>query len=119
MSAVSYGMLGVFTLQMITAVRAGGDDKAWALRLLTDPIGAVFGTLVGLIIIAAGIFQFYKAYTADFGEAVHYSAMTRPERTGGYWAARLGFSARGVVFTMLGGYLLYAVFDPIRVGRKA
>jgi hypothetical protein len=71
----------------------------------------VFGTLVGLIIIAVGIFQFYKAYTADFGEAVHYSGMTQSERTGGHWAARLGFTSRGVVFTMLGGYLLYAVFD--------
>ena len=55
--------------------------------------------------------QFYKAYTADFGEPMHESRMTQPERTGGHYAARLGFSARGVVFTMTGAYLLYAVFD--------
>ena len=111
-SAVAYTALGVFALQLVTEAHGPrGGGTGWALRLLTDPLGAVLGTLLALIIIAVGVFQFYKAYTADFGEAVHYSAMTRPERTGGHWAARLGFSARGVVFTMLGGYLLYAVFD--------
>ena len=111
-SAVSYGALGVFALQMVTSARgASGGDKSWALRLVTDPLGAVFGTIVGLIIVAVGISQFYKAYAADFGEPMRHGEMTRPERTWGHYAARLGFSARGVVFTMTGAYLLYAVFD--------
>ncbi len=111
-SAVSYGALGVFAFEMVTSARRpGGGNQSWALRLVTEPLGAAFGTLVGLIIVAVGVAQFYKAYTADFGEPMHESRMTRPERTGGHYAARLGFSARGVVFTMTGAYLLYAVFD--------
>jgi hypothetical protein len=111
-SAVSYGALGVFALEIaLSARRQGGSNTGWALRLVTEPVGAVLGTLAGLIIVAVGIAQFYKAYTADFGEPMHESGMTQPERTWGYYAARLGFSARGVIFTMTGAYLLYAVFD--------
>jgi hypothetical protein len=110
-SSVSYGALAVFTLRIVTGVRRTGGDSNWALRLVTEPLGAVVGTLIGLVIVGAGVAQFYKAYTADFGEPMHHSEMTRPERTWGHYAGRLGFSARAVVFTMIGGYLLYAVFD--------
>jgi hypothetical protein len=111
-SAVSYAALGVFAFEMVTSARRpDGADGSWALRLVTEPLGAALGTLIGLIIVGVGVSQFYKAYTADFGEPMHEGQMTKPERTGGHYAARLGFSARGVVFTMTGAFLLYAVFD--------
>jgi Domain of Unknown Function (DUF1206) len=111
-SAVSYGALGVFAFEVATSARRpASGDESWALRLITEPLGAVLGTLVGLVIVAVGVTQFYKAFTADFGEPLHESRMSRPERTWGLYAARLGFCARGVVFTMTGAYLLYAVFD--------
>jgi hypothetical protein len=110
-SSIVYGALAVFTLQLVSGAGASGGGGNWALRLITEPIGAVFGTIVALIIIGVGVEQFRKAYTADFGEPMRESRMTKPERTGGHLAARLGFSARGVVFTMTGAYLLYAVFD--------
>jgi hypothetical protein len=110
-SAISYGALAVFTFQLVTGAGASGGDSNWALRLITEPLGAVVGTIVGLFIVGVGIEQFRKAYTADFGERLRESGMTQPERTGGHIAARLGFGARGVVFTMTGAYLLYAVFD--------
>jgi hypothetical protein len=110
-SAISYGALALFTLEVVLGARRTSGDKNWALRLLTDPLGAVFGTLIGLIILAVAVAQFYKAYTAKFGEAMHRSGMTQTERCWGDYAARLGFSARGLVFALTGGYLLYAVFD--------
>lgn len=110
-SAIVYGTLGVFALQMVTSSRRTGGDQSWALRLVTDPLGAPLGTLIGLIIVSAGVYQFYKAFSGDFGERLRESEMTRPERTWGHYAARFGFSARGVVFTGMGAYLLYAVFD--------
>jgi hypothetical protein len=110
-SAISYGALAVFTFQLVTGAGASGGNTNWALRLITEPLGAVVGTIVGLVIVGVGIEQFRKAYTADFGERLRESRMTEPERTGGHIAARLGFSARGVVFTMTGAWLLYAVFD--------
>jgi Domain of Unknown Function (DUF1206) len=110
-SSIAYGALAVFTFQLITGGRATGGDPNWALRLITEPLGAVAGTIVGLFIVGIGIEQFRKAYTADFGERLREHRMSDPERAGGHVAARLGFSARGVVFVMTGAYLLYAVFD--------
>ena len=110
-SSITYGALAVFTFQLITGGRAKGGDPNWALRLITEPLGAVAGTIVGLFIVGIGIEQFRKAYTADFGERLREHRMSDTERAGGHLAARLGFSARGVVFVMTGAYLLYAVFD--------
>jgi hypothetical protein len=110
-SAISYGALAVFTFQLVIGAGASGGDSNWALRLITEPLGAVLGTIVGLFIVGVGIEQFRKAYTADFGERLREHHMSGPERAGGHIAARLGFSARGVVFVMTGAYLLYAVFD--------
>jgi hypothetical protein len=110
-SSIVYGALAVFTLQLVSGAGRTGGDSNWALRLITEPLGAVVGTIIGLIIVGVGIEQFRKVFTGDFGEPMRYSRMTRSEQTGGELAARLGFGARGVVFTMTGGYLLYAVFD--------
>src|SRR3954451_14476929 len=42
-SAVSYGALAVFTLKTLTAARSSGGDANWAIRLVTEPVGAVLG----------------------------------------------------------------------------
>jgi hypothetical protein len=110
-SAASYGALAVFTVETLTANRASGGDANWALRLITEPVGAVLGTVVALVIIGAGIAQFHHAVTGDFGEPVRESEMSQPERTGRQWAGRVGFTARGIIFCLVGGSLVYAVFD--------
>jgi hypothetical protein len=119
-SSLSYGALAVFTVEMLTASRAPNGDATWALRLVTEPVGAVLGTIVALVILGAAIAQFHDAVTGDFGEPVRQSGMTQPERTVGKWAGRVGFTARGVIFAMVGASLLYAVFDanPGRAARS-
>jgi hypothetical protein len=110
-SAFAYGALAIFTLQTVIGARSEGGSGNWALRMITEPLGAVVGALVGLIIVGAAIEQFRKAITGDFGEHVSHAQMTRPERTWGRYAAHIGFTARGTVFALSGVYLLYAVFD--------
>jgi hypothetical protein len=110
-SSISYGALAVFSIEMLTASRAPNGDTRWAFRLVTEPVGAVLGTVVALVILGAAVAQFQHAVTGDFGEPVRRSGMTESERAGGKWAGRIGFTARGVVFTMVGVSLLYAVFD--------
>jgi hypothetical protein len=109
-SAIAYAALALFALGIVIGDGGGGNPN-WALRLITEPLGAVIGALVGLIIIAVGIDQFRKAITGDFGERLSERRMSWLERSGGRYAARVGFTARGIVFTMTGAYLLYAVFD--------
>lgn len=111
-SSLVHGALAIFTLQIISGARAsGGGNPNWAFRLVTEPLGAVVGFIVAGVMIGVGVEQFRKVFTGDFGEALRTSRMTRPERTGGNWAARLGFASRGVVFTLTGVYLLFAVFQ--------
>lgn len=110
-SSIVHAALAIFTLQLVSGSGASGGNTNWALRLITEPLGAVVGFIVAAVMIGVGVEQFRKVFTGDFGEPLRTSRMTTPERAGGNWAARVGFVARGVVFTMTGGYLLYAVLD--------
>jgi hypothetical protein len=80
----------------------------WTAWLLGKPFGQGLVAIAGLIVIGAGAYQGYKAVTAKFREELRLSEMgTTTER----WVialGRAGYAARGVVFGLLGLFLLYA-----------
>ncbi|HVF28385.1 MAG TPA: DUF1206 domain-containing protein [Pyrinomonadaceae bacterium] len=93
----------------------GGDQtKSWTGWLLSQPFGAWLVGIIGASIIGVGLFQFYKAYSAKFREKFNLHEMSTTEDL---WATRLGrfgLAARGVVFGIVGFFLIQAArtFDP-------
>ncbi len=93
----------------------GGDQtKSWTAWLLSQPFGAWLVGIIGASIIGVGLFQFYKAYSAKFREKFNLHEMSTTEDR---WATRLGrfgLAARGVVFGIVGFFLIQAArtFDP-------
>lgn len=95
----------------------GGSDRAeqgWTASLMAQPFGRWLVALVGAGIIGVGLFQLYKAYTAKFRKELKLAEMSGTEQTWATHSGRLGFAARGVVFGVIGIFLMLAALrsDP-------
>lgn len=83
-----------------------GDRSAesWSAWLLDQPGGTVLLTVVGAVLFAVAAAQGIKAYKARFDEldgdtpAPHYVR----------WVGRLGYSARAVIFAIIGWFVIMA-----------
>ncbi|QIN81645.1 DUF1206 domain-containing protein [Rubrobacter tropicus] len=94
----------------------GGGPDDWTATLLRQPLGRYLTVAAGVGIVAIGLFQFYRAYDAKFMEKLKPGEMGPAERTWTRRAGRLGHAARGVVFCVMGVFLVQAAlrFDPSR-----
>jgi len=81
------------------------DRTAW---LMSQPFGPWLVTLVGLLVISAGVAQFVQAYRASFAQKLREGEMSQKERQLVNLAGRLGYIARGVVFGLTGVFLVVA-----------
>ena len=89
----------------------GGGAQDWTARLMAQPFGRWLVGIVGAIVIAVGLYQFYRAYSAKFKEKLMLSRMSRTEETWATRTGRLGFAARGVVYAMIGWFLIQAALQ--------
>ncbi len=113
-SGVIYGFLGIEAVRIVMGSSSGsgggGEQQAedWTARLLAQPFGQWLVAIVGVIMIGTGLYQGYRAYSAKFKQKLKLNEMSVTEQT---WAVRsgcLGFAARGVVYLLLGGFLIQA-----------
>ncbi len=119
-SAVSYGALVIPTIQYLMNQPSGqskGNPADLSAQLFAQPYGRwlVIGFGIFWTVAAAG--QFYSAYTAHFIQDFRTSTMSVAEFK---WASRIGrfgFAARGVVFGLIGFFVIQSglTMDP----RKA
>jgi hypothetical protein len=115
-SGVVHLGLAWFAARLIlgTESASGGGDQAAQERiawLLSLPVGAWLVALVGAIVVAVGGFQLYKAYRADFHRQLETREMSGPQQRWALQAGRLGAVARGVVFGIIGGFLIVAAIQ--------
>lgn len=114
-SAVTYGLLAVFAVSLIFGWGTGGqgdsDKQEWTARLLALPFGQWLVVGVGLIVVGVGVAHGYKAYTAGFKRHFDMDADTMKKASP---ICRFGLAARGVVFLIVGGFLILAAWysDP-------
>lgn len=111
-SGVLYGALAWEAVQIVTGNAGGGGGETgaehWTAIVMTKPLGVWVIGLIGLGIIAFGIYELYKAYTADLSGRLDLSSMGDAARTWTVRLARFGLAARGVVFGLIGVFLIRA-----------
>jgi hypothetical protein len=94
----------------------GGGDSAdhWTAVLMRQPAGRWLVAAVGLGIMAYGAYALYRAYAVKLDRQLDLSRMGPEARTWAVRAGRAGIAARGVVFLVMGFFLLRAAlqFDP-------
>ncbi len=117
---VGYAVLGVVYVGFaLTAVRllmgsgvAGGDaTQDWTARLMAQPFGRWLVGLIGLGVIGFGLSELYQAYTTKFRDKLNMAQMSANEQTWAIRSGRFGLAARGVVFGIIGGFLIQAALQ--------
>ena len=89
---------------------SGGQQQAqdWTARLLGQPMGAWLVGLAGVAVIANGLFQLYRAYSAKFREKLRTDEMDPGQVDWVTKLGRAGYAARGVAFGLIGLFLVQA-----------
>jgi hypothetical protein len=113
--AVRTGYAGSGLVHLALAITAGGlvsrragSMRAWVARSLAEPWGAWAVGLGGAAVVAAGVYQFHKAWAATFEEQLRMRRMTASGRRWSRRIGRFGLCARGVTFLIIGWFLVRA-----------
>jgi hypothetical protein len=87
---------------------SGSSEQNWTAKLLSQPLGQWLVGIVGLVVIGAGLYSCYQAYSAKFREKLNTAQMSHSEDTWVTRAGRLGLAARGLVLAIVGWFFIRA-----------
>lgn len=112
-SGVIHTGLGIAAIRLLLGNSSGGGSNAdsWTAKLMTQPFGLWLVGIAGAIVIGVGLYQFYKAYEANFFDKLKTGEMSASERTWAKRAGQAGLAARGVVFSIIGFFLIQAALN--------
>jgi len=116
-----YASLAVSAVRLIQGSGSSSNSNStedWTGRLLSQPFGQWLVGTIGVFIIGLGFYQFYKAFTAKFKRKLNLTELSDTERKWVMAICRFGLLARGVVFCIIGWFLIQAAtqFDASAAG---
>jgi hypothetical protein len=89
----------------------GNDETELTARILDWPLGRWLVAAAGLAVIGAGAFNFYRALSQKFRKDLKEEQMKGEERRWYTLIGVLGHAARGVVFSLVGLFILKAAWE--------
>ena len=109
-SALSYAAIVIFALQILSGSNAASGDSTQKTiaAILTHPAGGWVTALIGVVAIVVGLGQFLEAYRAGFAQDLKGAEMSASERDVVVKLGRFGMFARGVIFLVIGWFLVQA-----------
>ncbi len=89
-------------------------QETWSAIVLSWPMGMWLLIGVGFVVAAVGIRQFVRAYKADFVDKLDTNTLDRSTVRTLRRAGRIGLTARGMAFLLMGGFVVIAAWrhDP-------
>ncbi|MDY6937332.1 MAG: DUF1206 domain-containing protein [Cyanobacteriota bacterium] len=121
LSGAIYAGLMVSVLRIITDSESGGSSggstESLTATVLSLPFGRWLVGTVGAITIGVGFYYFYRAFSAKFRKKLKLRQMRETTEKWVTLISRFGITARGVVFLLVGGFLIQAArtFDSSKV----
>jgi hypothetical protein len=104
-----YALLAVSAFSIILGRSGGGDKKTdMASQVMAMDYGYFLIAILGVILIGVGVYHLYKSWNEKYKEKVQTASMSRKTQKIYDLAAKSGLAARGVVFAILGYFLIKA-----------
>ena len=112
-SALVYAALAISAVGLIlgSASQGNGTPDDWTALLLSWPLGRVFVVCVGIAVACVGLRELYQAYKARFLKYLKLEGMGEGVRKWTERWGRLGIAARGLVFGVVGTFLIRAALE--------
>ncbi|MBH8555548.1 DUF1206 domain-containing protein [Nostocaceae cyanobacterium CENA357] len=107
----AYAGLAFSAMQIVMGSGGGGNSNStedWTARLLSQPFGRWLVATGGVLIVALGFYQFYKAFSTKFRRELNLSELSNTESQWVIGICRFGLAARGVAFGIIGWFLIQA-----------
>ncbi len=113
LSAVTYAALVLPTYHLIQGGASAGAQSNVKLvsSVMNMPMGRWIVGLVGLGAIAAGLYQMYSGVKMNFDQFYKPYALTPEQFRYAKQMGRFGTIARGVVFSIVGGFIVLAAYQ--------
>jgi Domain of Unknown Function (DUF1206) len=113
---LSYGILAFVTFQIVIGSGNGGKSSStntqdWTAQLLKQPFGQALVVLVGIVVLVVAGYLFYGAYSAKFQSRLNLTDLRAQMKRLVVNVGRFGYAALGVVFTIIGIFLMVAAFQ--------
>ncbi len=118
--AVVYVVIGISAVHAATGPstsKKNGTDSTTA-KVMQWPGGQVIVCLVGLALIGIGGYLVYRAFTEKFAKHINAEGKSGETGTAYLWFGKVGYTAKGVTFGIVGALFLYAglAHDPKKSG---
>jgi hypothetical protein len=114
-TGVSYALLAFGAFQLVTRTGTGSATKSTTAstqdvtaQLLNHSWGVAVVVILGLIVIGVAGYLFSKAFTAKFQQRLTLTGLSARLRSGIIFLGRFGYAALGVVFSIIGIFLIGA-----------
>ena len=111
--AVGYVVIGLSALHAATgpsASKRNGTDSTTA-KVMDWPGGQVIVGAVGLAIMGIGGYLVYRAFTEKFAKHINAEGRSGSTGTAYLWFGKVGYTAKGVAFGIVGSLFLYAALS--------
>ena len=118
LAGILHASLSYSAVRLVLGEHLRGEEashRAWTAMLLAQPFGRWLVAAIGLGIFSFGIHQCYKAVTGKLGDPLIPMRDRIESLANGF--GRLGLGARGIVFGIIGVFLMQAAlyYNPRRV----
>lgn len=112
--AINAGLLAIGN----SSNSSGGNSKQdWTAMVMQQPLGRWLVGVAGALTIGYGFWRIYSAYKTKFRKKLNLNELDSKQKDLLVNISRFGIAARGVVFVMIGFFVLQAAknYDPAKV----
>ena len=118
-TGMAYAALAFGAFQIATSTGSGGKSSSTSTqdataKLLQLPFGVPLVVIVGLVVLGVAFYLFATAYKAKFQSKLNLATLRAQMKKALIFLGRLGYGALGVVFTLIGFFMIVAAvqFNP-------
>jgi hypothetical protein len=114
-AGVAYALLAFGAFQLVAGTGSSSTTKSTTAttqdvtaQLLKHSWGGAVVVILGIIVIGVALYMYSKAYTARFQRRLQLANLNAQVRRGVIFLGRFGYAALGVVFSLIGLFLIVA-----------